>query len=487
MPVGFDEEDGFRVADEGGGRVDPHGERHAVLVGHRVVARRRLTRRLVETERAGGRVEENPGGREVLGRELAGRLVEQVTALQVHHRVADPRRLAPAVLDALEVVVEEAQQVVLARLLVVVRPFHVVVDAQPLFVGGHGAPAAERAGRVDRVGVARDDVGGHADALEGRDLRLPERVEQRVRLELGHQVLALVVADEGRRDLPRERQVRDAAARDEVAVDVAEAFPRCDRRQMGRLLGGGEPLHDGEIGVAGRADLAVAPVAHAEPLDQVVEVLAFPAAPPARVTLRMVGAARVRVADRVALRAPEAGIGALELHQAGQLAWVHAEQPEQLDVLRGVAAALAVGAPGDEHGHLLGAGRAEHVDIDGDAVAQGDGHVLFQDHVDRQLLVRGLGLEAGRERARAGLERAEDTLSTFRVAVGRHQNAEIVTHRTFPMSSAPFGAFDSVAGSNPSCRARLWRVGPRRANGGGPRTGGRRRPHASSGGRACPR
>ena len=298
----------------------------------------------------------------------------------------------------------------MVRRLVIIRPLHRVVYAQPLITGSDATPAAERTGRVYGVGVAGHHVGRHHDVVERGDFGLPEIVHEGVLLRLGLKILPPVLPDEARRKLARERHVGYAAAHEQVTVDVAHAFPRRDCGKMRRLLRGGEPLRDREVGVAGEPDLSVAPGLRAEPLDQVVVVLALLLAPDPYVTLGVVGAARVRVADRVAVGAPVCRVGAFELHQAGQFVRVHAEQAEQLHVTRVVAAALAVRAPRHDRRYRLGRCGAEHVHVDGDAVAQLYRHVLVQNDVHRQRQEAVINLEAGLQRLRARFEAAEISL-----------------------------------------------------------------------------
>ena len=165
-----------------------------------------------------------------------------------------------------------------------------------------------------------------------------------------------------------------------------------------------------------------------EPFDEVVVVLALVPAPPPDVAFGVVGAARVGIADGVPPGTPEGGVGRFELLQAGQRAHVQSQQGQEIDVLRCVAPALAVGAPRDEHGHLLVAGGAEHVHVDRHAVAERDGDVLVQDDVDRQRHEAGLHLEARRKGPRAGLELREQALPAFRLAMGGNEYGRIVGH-----------------------------------------------------------
>ncbi len=104
-------------------------------------------------------------------------------------------------------------------------------------------------------------------------------------LGLGDEVLPLALANEIAHEAARKGVVGYAAAHDEVAIDVAHAFPWSDGREMRRLLGRSEPLRDREVGVSAGPDLAIAPVLDAKPLDEVMALLAFLAAPHAYIAL----------------------------------------------------------------------------------------------------------------------------------------------------------------------------------------------------------
>ena len=86
-------------------------------------------------------------------------------------------------------------------------------------------------------------------------------------------------------------------------------------------------------------------------------------------------------------------------------------------VLR-TAAALAVGAPGDDDRHLLGSRRTEDVDIDRYAVAQRDRDVALEHDVARQRAERRRDLVTGRQGRGAGLEGGEQTVLALVKGVG---------------------------------------------------------------------
>ena len=67
-------------------------------------------------------------------------------------------------------------------------------------------------------------------------------------------------------------QAENAAVEQGVAVEIGETLPGDDRLQRRRLVIGDKPLVDGEIGNAGKPDIAVAPGLRRRPLDGVVEI-----------------------------------------------------------------------------------------------------------------------------------------------------------------------------------------------------------------------
>lgn len=348
--------------------------------------------------------------------ELLRRDVHPVAALQIEEGVAHAWRLLPPVVLALEEVVEEPAQVLHVRLVVVVGPFLAVVDAQPLLRGLHAPPGTEGPCGVQCVGVARDDVRGHVDPVEERDLVLPQVVHQRVAVGLREDVLLLAVAVEAVvLKLAGEAGVGDAAAHHQVAVDIADAFPRVDRRQVRRLFGRGEPLGDREVGRATHGDLARAPVLDAEPLDEVVAVAPLLPVPYDAVALAVGDAPDVRVADRVALRAPVRGVRALELLQARDDPVVEPDHAEDAHHAGGRALALPVRAPRHDDRHPLCAGGTEYIDVDRDAVAQCDRHVLVEHDVEGERLERRGDLKARLQCSGTGLVAAQYSVPATRL------------------------------------------------------------------------
>jgi len=178
-----------------------------------------------------------------------------------------------------------------------------------------------------------------------------------------------------------EAEVRHAAAQNEIAVDVADALPRVDRRQVRRALGCGEPLRNRQIRGPAHRNLARAPVLLGQPLDQVMAILALLAVPHDAVTAGFADAAGISVADRVALRAPVRRVGTLKLLQTGHDAVVQANQVEDAGHAGRGALTLAVRAPRDDHRDLFSPDRAEDVNIDRHPVPEPHRDVLVQNDI----------------------------------------------------------------------------------------------------------
>ena len=95
---------------------------------------------------------------------------------------------------------------------------------------------------------------------------------------------------------PRESQGHDAAVEGDVAVHVGAGVEGHDAGQMGRLHGGGEPLHPGQVRLADHPDLAGAPGLLRDPLDHVVDVVLLGLAEELELALhRLAAAAHVLV------------------------------------------------------------------------------------------------------------------------------------------------------------------------------------------------
>ena len=177
-----------------------------------------------------------------------------------------------------------------------------------------------------------------------------------------------------------EADLRNAAVLGAFSVGVAVALPGIDGRQVRRLQCRHLPLHNGEIGDAGSADLAVAPGLHCRPFDQVVEIAAFILGPERGVSLGIPHAARVGRDVGVAVLGPVKRIGGFESGVLGNPFGLHTAV-----VLKALIAALgsrfSVGGPGNQRGQRAGGiFGAVDVHVDFDAVAHGHRHVALDHH-----------------------------------------------------------------------------------------------------------
>ena len=89
-----------------------------------------------------------------------------------------------------------------------------------------------------------------------------------------------------------------------LAIAVAPALPRIDRREVRWPGSGDAPLDDREVGDSGHAHFAVAPRLLRRPLDEVVAVLALLLAEDNEVALGHPGAARVGIDDGIPTLGP---------------------------------------------------------------------------------------------------------------------------------------------------------------------------------------
>lgn len=161
-----------------------------------------------------------------------------------------------------------------------------------------------------------------------------------------------------------------------------------------------------------------------------MRVAAFLAVPQDAVALTVGDPTGIGVADGVAVGTPVGRVGAFELLQAGHDGVVQAHESEDAHHAGRAALSLAVGAPRDDHRHPVGAGRAEDVDVDGDAVAQGDGHIFVQHDVHGEV-PEGLGNpEPCGQGAGARVVVAEDAVPgvAWLQGLGRHEDL-FLTHR----------------------------------------------------------
>ncbi len=294
-------------------------------------------------------------------------------------------------MDALEVAVVEALEVLEVVGIVGVGPLEVAVGAEPLEVAAAAAPGVEGARQVE-VGPAGRLVDGDLDLLEVGALVLPVLVHLGIHLRHGDLVVHAVGAGDLRGDELVEGERGDAALVEGLTVEVGRALPGGDALQVGRALGRDAPLVHGDAGVAGHAHVAVAPGLGAQPLDEVVAVLAVLMGEHVDVALGVAGAAHVDVGDGVALVAPVERVGGLEL---GGLGHGHGRHAHDLPLAHAVAGALAEPRPGDDRGNLgtlddvavlVQVARAEDVGVDLAAVTHDDFLVLHADDAGGHLV-----------------------------------------------------------------------------------------------------
>ena len=252
------------------------------------------------------------------------------------------RLLVPAVVDALQEIIEEALLQVEAVAAVEERPVRIAVDLEPFLFRRRLGEAVEVAPRMDALAApvgAGQERERHLGEI-GRARAVPLVVE-RVLLQVLEDVDAvlgqLLV---GERDRPRYRfagvrvllgplpapvldvdhlvlgpalleLAQDAAVVAGVAVPVVLPLPRDDGGQMRRVLPGHAPLVARVIGDPEHPDFAVAPGLRARPLDALVEVFDLPRGVAVHEARGPAGAAGIHAHHRVPVRDPPLGIGDL--------------------------------------------------------------------------------------------------------------------------------------------------------------------------------
>ena len=327
------------------------------------------------------------------GELLLGAALLIVAVVGVHDVDAHARGHLPAVVDALQVTVVELLEVLKVLRIVGIGPLEIAVGTEPFQLAAAAAEGVDGAAEME-VGEAGGLVDRAGDLREVGDLVLPIAVHQRI-LD-GHVDLAVDAAGTG--DLGGDELVegkrRNAALEEALTIQVGGGLPGGDALQVRRLHGSDAPLMHGDAGVAAHTDIAVAPPLLAEPLDEVVAVLAVLVGEHVDIALAVAGAADVDVGYGVALIAPVQRIGGLKLRQ---LRHGVGRNAHDLPLAHAFAGTLAEPAPGDDGGILLaGVRRTEDVAVDGDAVAHLDGDILVAHDAGRGLvsaLVEG-GAEA---------------------------------------------------------------------------------------------
>ena len=163
--------------------------------------------------------------------------------------------------------------------------------------------------------------------------------------------------------------------------------------------------------------MAIAPGLGRGPLDEVVAVAALLGAKLHEVTARVAHAARIDIGNRVAVAAPVAGVGRLELGHVRDGLGRHAHD---LPLGLAIERALAVERPGDDqrhHGAVVG---TVDVNVDDHAVAHLDRLVLHADDAGGALI--GAGVEGRLELVVLAL------LGAHGVELGLRGRVEHLTH-----------------------------------------------------------
>ena len=228
--------------------------------------------------------------------------------------------------------------------------------------------------------------------------------------------------------LSSEPGVGHAAAHHQVAVDVADALPRVDRRQVRRLFGGGEPLRHRKVGSSAHPDFAAAPLLVGQPLDQVVAIATFLPIPQHTVAVGVDHTANIRIADRITLRAPKRRVRTLELLQTRYDPVVQADHAEYSHHAGRCALPLAVRAPCHDNWHFVGSTRAKNVDVDLHTVPQLNGDVLLEHDVHGHGPELRRDLKARLQGSRPRLESGQQASPGGRQPVRRHEYLEFIAH-----------------------------------------------------------
>ena len=259
---------------------------------------------------------------------------------------------------------------------------------------------------------------------KSRNLVLPQGIHQRVALRLGNYVFLRVLAEEAPvLQLLGEPGVGHAATHHQVAIDVTHAFPRVDRRQVWRLFGGGEPLRHREVGGSAHPDFAAAPWLFGQPFDQVVAVATLLAVPQHTVAVGIDHTANVRIADRVALRAPVCRIWTLELLEPETIPLSRPTMPNTPITLADVPCPLPYGLNATMTGTCSApAGRNTSTWIVTPSRKR-DGNVLVEHDVDRDGPELRRDLKARLQRARARIESGQHAGPPRRQRLGRREQS----------------------------------------------------------------
>ena len=148
---------------------------------------------------------------------------------------------------------------------------------------------------------------------------------------------------------------------------------------MRRTGCGDAPMSHAHARVADHGRLAVAPFLRGNPLDEVIAILRVLAAPQIHVALGVAHAARIDVRDCVALAAPIAGVGSLELGVLGNRFRRHAHKLPRVHALGGVLAKRREHA--NDRNFLRGVRRTINVGVNRGAVTQHACLIALAEHI----------------------------------------------------------------------------------------------------------
>ena len=164
---------------------------------------------------------------------------------------------------------------------------------------------------------------------------------------------------------------------------------------MGGLKGGDAPQGHAHAAVAKKAHPAGAPRLLGAPFHKVIAVPGVVLAEHAALALAVTAAALVHVGNRVAVAAPETGIGRFKFAHLGDRS---RRNTHQFPLPGALALPLTEHAPGDDHGHgdvvLIIPGGKIQVEVDGHAVPHLHGHVPVAGNARLRLIGSGVQLGA---------------------------------------------------------------------------------------------
>ncbi len=410
---GGDEELQRRRAGDLGLAIERSSEEGEAL-SHGLEAQRRRTRRLFLVEGGVGGVEIELGPLGACERPLV--LLAGDEPVEMAHLQEHARPLVPAVVPAVQKMVEELELQLAAIVGVEVRPVLEPMRLEPFLLGGGAHEALEIAarmqplaapvggreqGHLDLGPVGRAllvilviegmlaDLGAEIAAIE-RELRVGQVLRAAHRL-AGDAASLAALARAVLHGLHLHvvpvlpERAEDAAVVRHVAIPVGRAFPDAHGGEVGRLQGRHVPLVDGVVGDAVEAYFAARPGLSRRPFDAVVEIPGLARREMIDEPRRAAAAARVDAHAGVGVRHPLLGVDHLPIlvFVAGAGCHVrvflrHALPGARIAVLEGQT--LGVGAIGEDDGIAAFLDGAEDIAAQHDAVVHAQGHVPVDAH-----------------------------------------------------------------------------------------------------------